>query len=185
MLLWIEVCSSSRSLTQNEFQVLLRIYDVSYFPVCLKRQTGGLVWAGPHSEQQHLQSAPLCTEEASCFSTGGFLKPQCLMWASLNHTTCSLNMNYIHLRSATSGLFFPPPVCRCFCWVIVQQSSETRRRQWPWSQWSDFDLANPAIRLLREEWTSNPGWDTCVLCSPNVSLPLLSTSLSDGTQSKY
>lgn len=26
------------------------------------------------------------------------------MWASLNHTTCSLNMNYIRLRSATSGL---------------------------------------------------------------------------------
>lgn len=26
------------------------------------------------------------------------------MWSSLNHTTCSLNMNYIHLRSVTSGL---------------------------------------------------------------------------------
>lgn len=141
------------------------------------------------------QSAPLRTEEASCFSTGGFLKPQSLMWASLNHTTCSLNMNYIHLRSTTSApllLPSPPPpppppllLCRCFYWVIVQQSSETRRRQWPWSRWSDFDLANPAISLLREEWTSNPGWDTCVLCSPNVSLPPLSTSLSDGTQSEY
>lgn len=187
MLLWIKVCRSSCSLTRNEFQVLLRIYDVSYFPVCLQRQTGGLVWAGPPSEQQHLQSAPLCTEEASCFSTGGFPKPQCLMWAALNHTTCSLNMNYIHLSLRDFwALFFPPLVCRCFCWVIVQQSSETRRRrQWPWSRWSDFDLANPAIRLLREEWTSNPGWYTCVLCSPNVSLPPLSTSLSDGTQSEY
>lgn len=143
----------------------------------------GGVWAGPPSEQQHLQSAALCTEEAFCFSTSGFLKPQRLMWFSLNHTTCSLNMNYIHLRSATAGLS-PAPDCCCLCWVIVQWSSETRR-QGPWSQWSDFDPVNLAIRLLREEWTSNPGWDTCVLCSPNVCLPPLSTSLSDGTQSEY
>lgn len=26
------------------------------------------------------------------------------MWAVLNHTTCSLNMNYIHLPSTTSQL---------------------------------------------------------------------------------
>lgn len=71
-------------------------------PVRLKRQTGGSFWVGLPSEQ-HLQAALLCTEEATCFSIGGFLKPQCLMWASLNHTTCSLNMNYIHLCSMTSG----------------------------------------------------------------------------------
>lgn len=105
------------------------------------------------------------------FPTGGFLKPQHLMWSALNHTTCSLNMNYIHLLSTTPGLFSATD-CRSLCWVIVQWHSETRWRHQPWSQWSDFDPANLAIRLLREEWTSNPGWDTCVLCSPNVSLPL-------------
>lgn len=130
------------------------------------------------------KSAPLCTEEASCFSTGGFLKPQCLMWSALNHTTCSLNMNDIHLCSATAGLSSAPD-CHCLCGAIVQRGSETWRRQWPWSQWSDFDPANPAIRLLREERTSNPGRATCALCSPNVSLPPPSTSLSDGTKSEY
>lgn len=118
------------------------------------------------------------------FPTGGFLKPQRLMWSALNHTTCSLNMNYIHLLSTTPGLS-PATDCHSLCWVIVQGRRETRWRHQPWSQWSDFDPANLAIRLLREEWASNPGWDTCVLCSPNVSLPPPSTSLSDRTQSEY
>lgn len=141
-------------------------------------------WFGLPAERRRIQSAVLCTEDTSCFSTGGFLKPQRLMWSALNHTTCSLNMNYIRLLSTTPGLS-PAADCRGLCWVIAQRRSETGWRHQPWSRWSDFDPANLAIRLLREEWTSNPGWDTCVLCSPNVSLPPPSTSLSDGTQSKY
>lgn len=39
------------------------------------------------------------------------------MWASLNHTTCSLNMNYIHLPSATSGLF--PPLNPPTPWLVA------------------------------------------------------------------
>lgn len=76
------------------------------------------------------------------------------MWASLNHTTCSLNMNYIHLRSMTFRFrfffCFPPQFVSAFVELLCNAVTQEQDNGLDLNEVIVFDLVNPALRLLRK-----------------------------------